>query len=251
MSGWMAARVCFLSFLLALAALALPGGAAAGVDDFADPIGDMPMYATDLGTTTVLDGEDTLSVETAIVPRPPAGWGGCAYAVGSACIPADMGVTWFLDSGPGGSPSDDGADVKVVVVPEEGLSFWSSERWSDGRWVSGPRPLGSEAPEALRWSARLADLGVERPATVRAWVVSSFRSPPGIGTPLDLEDRAGPGIIVLGAPSADAAATTCNRGATMSRRPPRRLLSTRPSAKRSNAAVAPGRAVGPQRRRCA
>lgn len=243
-----------LALLLALAALCLlPGGAGASDDDFVDPIGDMPMYAVDLGTTTVLDGGDTLSVETAMVPRPPAGWGGCAYSFGSACIPAEMSVTWFLDHVAGGNPADDGADVKVTVTPEEGLSFWTSERWSSSadRYLPGPRPLGSEAPESLRWSARLSDLGIEaRPANVRIWVVSTFRSPPGIGTPLDLEDRAGPGTVVLGAPTASASPAGCDRRATVSRRPQRRLLrsgAARPRTARSNAGVAPGRALGPRR----
>ncbi len=247
------------ALLLALVALcALPGAAAAGPNDFDDPIGDMPTYAADLGTTTVLDGGDTLSVETAIVSRPPAGWGGCAYSVGSACIPAEMSVTWYLDHAPGGNPTDDGADVKVVVVPDQGLSFWTSERWSTAgdRYLPGPRPLGSEAPGALRWSARLSDLGIERPASVRVWAVSSFRSPPGIGTPLDLEDRAGPGTVSLSSPDAEASPASCGRGATASMRPRRRAPRARPSARRSSAtrpsaAVAPGRAVGPPRRACA
>lgn len=246
-----------LALLLALAALCvLPGSAAADPSDFDDPIGDMPMYAADLGTTTVLDGGEALSVETAIVARPPAGWGGCAYSVGNACIPAEMSVTWYLDHAPGGSPADDGADVKVTVVPEQGLSLWTSERWNAGRWAPGSRPLGSDAPDALRWSSRLSDLGIEPPASVRIWVVSSFRSPPGIGTPLDYEDRAGPGTISLGASSAEASPASCTRRASASRRPQRRLLHTRPSAartsaKRASAAVAPGRAVGPARRGCA
>lgn len=247
----MLARTRSTALLAAITALfALPaGGAAASTGGFGDVTGDMPQFAADLGATTVAASDDAISVETAIVPRAPAGWGGCAYEIGETCIPADMSVTWYLDHAPGGSLSDDGADTKVVVVPERGRSLWDSESWSSAgnRYLPGPRPLGSEEPESLRWSLRLSDLGIERPATLRLWVVSSFRSPPGLGAPLDYEDRAGPGTISLDEPAALRAgaspAASCKRRATASQRPRRRML--------SNLRVAPGRAVGAAKRRCA
>jgi len=238
-----------IALLAAIAAIcALPAGnAVASTGGFEDPTGDMPQFAPDLGATAVTASDDAISVGTAIVPRAPAGWGGCAYLVGETCIPADMSVTWYLDFIPGsGSVADDGADAKIVVVPERGRSIWESRRWDGGSFHSGARPLGSEDSGSLRWSLRLTDLGVELPATLRIWVVSSFRSPPGLGAPLDYEDRAGPGTISLdeqGAPRAGVApAAACKRRATASHRPRRRLL--------SDIGVASGRAVGAARRRC-
>src|ERR1044072_97242 len=177
------------------------GSATASFAGFGDPTGDMSQFAVDLGTTTVTVSEDAISVETAIVPRPPADWGGCASLIGETCIPADMSITWSLDHAPAdGSVADDGADTKVVVVPEQGRSLWESERWSSAgdRYLPGPRPLGREEPGSVRWSLRLSDLGIERPATLRIWAVSFFGALPGLGAPIDYEDRAGPGTIFLG-----------------------------------------------------
>lgn len=240
--------VALLTALAALCALPL-GSAAASTGGFGDTVGDMPQFAADLGATTVAVSDDAISVETAIVPRAPAGWGGCAYLIGETCIPADMSVTWYVDHAPGGSLTDDGADTRIVVVPQQGRSLWDSERWSSagGRFLPGPRPLGSEEPGSLRWSLRLSDLDVERPATLRIWAVSSFRSPPGLGAPLDYEDRAGPGTIALGelaaARTGPAPVTSCKRRATASHHPRRRML--------SDMGIASGRALGAAKRRCA
>lgn len=55
----------------------------AATTSFDDPVGDTPEFAPDLGVTTVtISDEETISVDTRLTPRPPAGWGGCAYYVG-------------------------------------------------------------------------------------------------------------------------------------------------------------------------
>jgi hypothetical protein len=236
--------------LAAIAAIcALPAGnAVASTAGFDDATGDMSQFAVDLGTTTVTVSDDAISVETAIVPRPPAGWGGCAYQIAEACIPADMSITWYLDHVPaGGSVADDGADAKVVVVPQRGRSLWESWRWDGGRFSSGLRPLGSEDPGSVRWSLRLSDLGLARPATLRIWAVSFFGSQPGLGAPIDYEDKAGPGTIFLGEPAAARAdapvAAGCKRRTAASLRARLRRL--------ADMDVSPGRAVGATKRRCA
>lgn len=241
-----------LALLTAIAAICAlsAGSAAASTTTFGDPVGDMPQFAADLGASTITADGDAISVETAVLPRPPAEWGGCAFYVGEACIPADMNVTWYVDHVPAaGSVADEGADTKLVVVPQRGRSLWESSSWSDAgdRYLPGLRPLGSEEDGTLRWSLRLSDLGIERPATVRVWAVSFFGALPGLGAPIDYEDRTAPGTISLGeepAPVAGAPATRCKRKASASaRRQHLRML--------SDMAVSPGRAVGAVKRRCA
>src|SRR5687768_9864961 len=81
---------------IAAAACLLPAAAHAATSaSFDDPVGDTTQYAPDLGATTLTVGDDeTFTVDTRIVPRPPAYWGGCAYTVGffpyQTCVPADM-----------------------------------------------------------------------------------------------------------------------------------------------------------------
>lgn len=250
----MVRRLRPVALIAAVAAIcALPAAsAAASTVTFGDATGDMSQFAVDLGATTVAVSDDAVSVETAIVPRPPAGWGGCAYLIGEACIPAEMNVSWYLDFAPAaGSVADEGADARIVVVPEPGRSLWESELWSSagGRFLPGPRPLGSQEPDSVRWSLRLSDLGIARPATVRIWAVSFFGAQPGLGAPIDYEDRAGPATILLDEGAAgtgrEAGSTArCKRKAAASARRRRmRLL--------SDVAVAPGRALGATKRRCA
>jgi hypothetical protein len=207
---------------LALSLPAAPSSAAAAVTgSVADPIGDSAEYAPDLGTTTVTVGDDeTITVDTQVTPRPPAFWGGCAYYVVGTCIPSNMTVTWYFDySSTSGDLSEGGADAKVVAVPARGQTFWESARWdpASGRFVSGAQPaVGAEpvTPEAagdLRWTLRLADLGIPRPATLSFGVASLYKSYTGTGLLLNHADTAGPGSIVIPAlavaappPSADA-----------------------------------------------
>lgn len=201
-----------LGTLVALAfafAVSLPAGAAAAVSGtFDDPIGDSPEYAADLGATTLTVGDDdTVVVNTRIVPRPPAGWGGCAYVVGffpyETCAPSNMNVTWYFDHASGsGDPANDGADAKVVVVPSRGQVFWESDRWSaaTGRYASGAQPLGAEDPGGVTFTLKLADLGIPKPAALRVWAVSLYKSYNGVGTLLNYSDTAGPGAVSIPAP---------------------------------------------------
>jgi hypothetical protein len=189
------------ALVLVPAALAPAGARAAAGGSVEDPIGDTPEYAPDLGTTTVQVGDDgTLAVRTAMVPRPPAFWGGCAYMVVGTCFPADMKITWYLDWDPGtGSLAEGGADAKVLVVPSRGTSFWESARWeaTGGRFVAGARPAVIEEAEAVGWTLRLGDLGIPAPASLNLWIVSSYASYNGLGTLLEYTDKAGPATIAI------------------------------------------------------
>jgi hypothetical protein len=195
---------------MAMVACALPASAGASSSaSFDDPIGDVTYYAPDLGATTVTVGDDgTITVDTRIVPRPPAGWGGCAYKVGffpyETCVPADMNVTWYLDFASGsGSVTDGGADAKVVVIPRRGQTFWESSRWdtANGRFSAGAKPLAAEDDGGVRWTLNLADLGIPKPATVRIRVVSLYKSYNGVGTLLNYSDEAGPGTVSIAGPA--------------------------------------------------
>lgn len=209
---------------LMIAALALLSPATAGAatsGGFDDPIGDSPEYAADLGTSTVTVGDDDIiSVNTRIVPRPPAGWGGCAYVVGTfpfeTCVPSNMNVTWYFDYAPGsGDLAADGADAKALVVPSRGQTFWESDRWDagSGRYASGAQPAGSEDPGGVVWNLHLADLGIPKPATVRIWAVSLYKSYNGLGTLLNYTDTAGPGTIAIDGPAPVSGGTSkaCTR----------------------------------------
>lgn len=192
--------------LVAVACLLLPAGAlGAASGSFEDPVGDTLEFAPDLGLTSVTVGDDeTIAVDTRIVPRPPAGWGGCAYYVVGTCIPSDMNVTWYFDYDPAaGSVADDGADAKVVVVPARGQTFWESDRWNAaaGKFTAGAQPAGTEDPGGVRWALRLADLGIPRPAALRVWAVSLYKSYNGLGVLLDYSDTAGPGTISIPGPA--------------------------------------------------
>lgn len=191
---------------LSLCLPAAVGASATGAFD--DPIGDSAEFAPDLGATTLTVGDDdTITVNTRIVPRPPAGWGGCAYVVGSfpfeTCVPSNMNVTWYFDYvGGSGNLADGGADAKVVVVPSRGQTFWESDRWdaASGRYTSGAQPLGAEDPGGVTWTLRLADLGIPKPATVRVWAVSLYKSYNGLGVLLNYSDTAGPGTVSIAGP---------------------------------------------------
>ena len=195
--------------LAIVAVLCLPVEASAAVSgSFDDPIGDTPQYAPDLGATTVTVGDDdSLVVDTRIVPRPPAYWGGCAYTVGfppfQTCVPANMNVTWYFDyAGGSGSVADGGADAKVVVIPSQGQTFWESSRWdaANGKFSAGAQPAGAEDPGGITWTLRLADLGIPEPATLRVWVVSLYKSYNGVGVLLNYSDTAGPGTLAIPGP---------------------------------------------------
>lgn len=188
-----------------LAFAAVPAAAVAATSgSFDDPVGDTPEFAPDLGASTVTVGDDdTLAVNTRIVPRPPAFWGGCAYYVVGICMPADMNVTWYFDYSPtAGSVADGGADAKVVVVPVRGQTFWEGSRWdaANGKFTAGAQPAGAEDPGGIAWTLRLADLGIPKPATLRVWAVSTYRSYNGVGALFDYSDTAGPGTVSIPAP---------------------------------------------------
>jgi hypothetical protein len=251
------------------AACCLPAASAAAATggSFDDPIGDVLEFAPDLGTTTVAVGDDeTIAIDTRIVPRPPAGWGGCAYFVVGTCIPADMTVTWYIDHTPSsGSVADDGADAKVVVIPHQGQTFWESSRWdsANGKFSAGAQPAGSEDSGGVRWTLRLADLGIPRPASLRIWAVSLYRSYNGLGVLLNYEDRAGPGTVAVEGPPDSggpaAASGPCKRKARTVNAIQRRIRTLRRSAARGNRRAGRklrrlratgGRAVRAMKRRC-
>lgn len=214
----------------------LPSTAAASSSaSFDDPIGDTTYYAPDLGATTVTVGDDdAITVDTRIVPRPPAYWGGCAYYVGfppyQTCVPANMNVTWYLDFQSGGSVADDGADTRVLAVPTRGPTIWESSRWdtANGKFSAGAKLAAAEDAGGARWTLRLADLGIPKPATVRIWVVSLYKSYTGLGTLLEYSDTAGPGTVgVAGAPAAPAASSSCMQATRRVNRLQRKIRSAK------------------------
>lgn len=258
------------ALLMAIAALCcLPAASAAAATSgsFDDPIGDSLEFAPDLGTTTVTIGDDeTISVDTRIVPRPPAFWGGCAYYVVGICMPADMTVTWYVDHTPsGGSVADGGADAKVVVIPRGGQTFWEGSRWdaANGRFSAGAQPAATEDTGGVRWTLRLADLGIPRPATLRVWVVSLYKSYNGLGVLFNYEDLAGPGAASVDGPPPSpvdpAANLPCKRKTAAVNRLQRRLRSLRRAAARGKPGAAAklrrlratrARAIKAMKRRC-
>ncbi|MGC1853458.1 MAG: hypothetical protein WA687_13590, partial [Solirubrobacterales bacterium] len=229
--------------LVAIAAaccLSVGSAGAATSGSFDDPVGDSLEFAPDLGATTVTIGDDeTISVDTRITPRPPAFWGGCAYYVVGTCVPADMTVTWYIDHTPGsGSVADDGADAKVVVIPRRGQTFWEGSRWdaANGKFTAGAQPAGSEDSGGARWTLRLADLGIPRPATLRIWAISLYKSYNGLGVLLNYEDKAGPGTVAVEGPPPVAAGPTvspaCKRKAATVNRLQQRLRGLRRAVRR-------------------
>ena len=208
-----------VALAIAIACLTSPAWAsAASSASFDDPIGDSTNYAPDLGLTTVAVGDDdTFTLDTRIVPRPPAYWGGCAYMVGAfpfqTCAPANMNVTWYVDfSSSSGSVADDGADAKVTAIPSQIQTFWESSRWdvANGKFAAGAKPAGGEDSGGAHWTLRLADLGISRPATVRIWVVSLYKSYNGVGTLLNSSDKAGPGSVqIAGGPAVTGPNPAC------------------------------------------
>ena len=251
---------------LAIAIVCLIGPAGAGAattGSFDDPIGDSTYYAADLGATKVSVGDDdSITVDTRIVPRPPAYWGGCAYTVGfppfQTCVPADMTVVWHLDFlGNGGSVADGGTDAKVTVIPRSGQSFWESSRWdvANGRFAAGAKPAGGEDAGGAHWTLRLADLGIPRPSTVRIRVVSLYKSYNGVGTLLNYSDEAGPGTVQLaGGPAAGGVSNSCARATKAANRLQRQIRAAKrrgASAKRLRRLRAKrNRAVRRMKRKC-
>ena len=198
-----------VTLAIAIACLTSPAWAkAASSGSFDDPVGDSTYYAADLGATTInVADDDTLTVDTRIVPRPPAYWGGCAYTVGAfpykTCVPANMNVTWYLDfAGNSGSVANGGADAKVAAIPSQIQTFWESSRWdaANGKFAAAAKPAAGEDAGGAHWTLRLADLGIQRPATVRIWIVSAYKSHNGVGTLLDYSDTAGPGSVQVAGP---------------------------------------------------
>ena len=117
-----------------------------------------------------------------------------------------MNVTWYFDYAPtGGSVADGGADAKVTVVPSRGQTFWESARWdvANGKFSAGAKPAGAEDSGGVTWTLVLADLGIPKPATLRVWAVSLYKSYNGLGTLLSYSDTAGPGSVVLSGPIPD------------------------------------------------
>jgi hypothetical protein len=229
--------------LLAIAAaccLSVGSAGAATSGSFDDPVGDSLEFAPDLGATTVaIGGDETISVDTRITPRPPAFWGGCAYYVVGTCVPADMTVTWYVDHTPGsGSVADDGADAKVVVIPRRGETFWEGSRWdaANGKFAAGAQPAGGEDSGGVRWTLRLADLGIPRPATLRIWAVSLYKSYNGLGVLLNYEDKAGPGTVAVEGPppvaAGPAVSPACRRKAATVNRLQQRLRGLRRAVRR-------------------
>jgi len=240
---------------IAIACLVLPSGAGAAASaSFDDPIGDSTYYAPDLGATTINVGDDdSIALDTRIVPRPPAYWGGCAYTVGTfpfqTCVPADMNVTWYLDfTAAGGSVADGGADAKVTAIPRQGQTFWESSRWdaANGRFAAGAKPAAGEDAGGAHWTLRLTDLGIPRPATVRVRVVSLYKSYNGVGTLLNYSDEAGPGSVqVAGGPVTSGPSLACTQATRKANRLQRRIR----AAKRRGAGAKRLRRLRAQRKR--
>lgn len=192
--------------LAACLAFALPAGATAAVTaTIEDPL-EAIAFVPDLGRTTVaLDDDTTLAVETAIVARPPAGWGGCVTLSAGACLPAQMSVSWLFDHSPGGSPQESGADAKVVATPAGGTTTWQSARWDryNARWATGMVPVGATDITGVRWSLRATELGMPpagagTTASANVRVVASFRALGEDGAPIEARDEAGPLVLPLG-----------------------------------------------------
>ncbi|MDO8209004.1 hypothetical protein [Conexibacter sp. CPCC 206217] len=188
-------------------ALVLPvaGATAAVTATIEDPL-EAAAFVPDLGRTTVALGDDTtLAVATAIVARPPAGWGGCVPLPAGTCLPAQMSVSWLFDHSPGGSPQESGADAKVVAIPAGGTTTWQSARWDryNARWTIGTVPVGGTDISGVRWSLRASELGMPpagagTTASANVRVVASFRALGEDGTPIEAYDEAGPLVLPLG-----------------------------------------------------
>jgi hypothetical protein len=237
--------------VLASAALLLcptTAATAASSTSFDDPIGDSLNFAPDLGKTTITLGDDeTITVDTRIVPRPPAYWGGCAYYVGfppfQTCVPADMNVTWYLDhTGGSGNVAEGGADAKVVVVPRQGQTFLESSRWdsANGKFSAGAEPAYGEDPGGAHWTLRLADLGVPRPSTLSLRAVSLYKSYNGLGELLNYSDTAGPGSIAI--PGVAGTGNSAGNGPCKRATGKANLLQRRFRAAKRSAAKGKGRA---------
>lgn len=199
-----AALAAMVLAVAALAFVAVPGaGATTVVLD--EPFEGAPFVA-DLGRTTVTYGDDQLlAVETAVVARPPAGWGGCIVQLSGICLPAQMTVEWLLDHSIGGDPAAAGADARVVATPSAGRTTWESARWDRyyARWRAGAVPNATTDARGVRWTLPMAELGLVRTpyfsttvgprANVDLFVVSRFSALDAAGLPIGGLDAAGRG----------------------------------------------------------
>lgn len=169
-------------------------------------------FVPDLGRTTATFGEDrVLAVATAIVARPPAGWGGCIVQLSGICLPAQMSVEWLLDNSTGGDPAGFGADAKVVATPSQGQTAWTSARWDRyaARWRAGAVPNATTSHQGASWTLPMAELGLLQipygstvggpSANVDLLVVSRFSALDAAGLPIDGLDTAGPALLPFGA----------------------------------------------------
>ncbi|ADB50431.1 hypothetical protein [Conexibacter woesei] len=204
-----AALAAMVLAVAALAFVAVPGaGATTVVLD--EPFEGAPFVA-DLGRTTVTYGDDQLlAVETAVVARPPAGWGGCIVQLSGICLPAQMTVEWLLDHSIGGDPAAAGADARVVATPSAGRTTWESARWDRyyARWRAGAVPNATTDARGVRWTLPMAELGLVRTpyfsttvgprANVDLFVVSRFSALDAAGLPIGGLDAAGPGLLPFG-----------------------------------------------------
>jgi hypothetical protein len=215
-----------LGAVLAAACLALPASASAVMNGIVEDPLEGTAFVPDLGRTSIaLTPDGQLVVETRIVARPPAGWGGCVPLPSGTCLPAQMSVSWLFDNQPDGSPTEGGADAKVVATPAQGVTTWQSLRWDrgGGRWIAGIVPAGATDITGARWSLDALELGL-RPtgassptagsspstaSTATMRIVSRFRALGEDGVPVETSDEAGPLTFSLDglAPSAAAPAT--------------------------------------------
>lgn len=232
--------------ILALATLLsmTAGARAATSGNVEDPVGDVTQFAADLGATQVtVNDDDTITVNTAIVPRPPAGWGGCAYTIGffpfETCVPANMTVTWFLDhTANAGSVAEQGADAKVVAIPSRGKTTWESTQWdaANGKFKAGAVPAFSEDANGVHWTLRLGDLGIPRPATIQMRIVSLYTSYTGTGILLDYNDTAGPAPIPVAAPPiVGSLSADCTKAVTKANNLTRKIRRAKRKAKNGSA----------------
>jgi hypothetical protein len=186
-------RTLLVALLAACSVAAVAAGAdvpaaAATTATIEEPLEAQPFVA-DLGhvVATVVDG-GRLTVRTQIVARPPAGWGGCIPLPSGTCTLADMRVSWFLDVRPGGSPFEQGADVKVWALPVWAKTSWVAEEWSEtlGRWTTHPQqPLATTDAGGATWSLELGTLRLAAGARLLLRASSRFVPVDDVGQPLE------------------------------------------------------------------
>jgi hypothetical protein len=203
---------CTLLALLTLAAAQAPAAQPTVTVTLSDPLEGLP-YVADLGETVVTVRADAvLTVRTAVVARPPAGWGGCITLASGLCMPVEMSVVWSLDDRPGGDPAD-GADSRVVATPARDATTWALERWNpeSARWRVDEPPAAATDLGGVTWSISLARIGIAM--TRRTPVSLSIRSRivplDPLGRALDpVVDDAGPLAIPFGGEAAPDAGSS-------------------------------------------